>query len=245
MRAGYIVDALLLAAFLTIGITGALMSKVVFSFGFRGGDVKIWHYFASAIAVILTGVHLGLHGDYLWGKVVRKASKAGKILLAAGLAAVMAFGSWSLASTSMLSHLSAPFGFMGGGGEGASRNAVAEVEAHSGGTEVLQDAPEESQQNQADSAIDTGEESGHGQNGMSNGGQGKGYGNGSGLGKGAGSQGQGMGDGGGIAGAALLAAQYVSIMILIGALSYGVSSLFSQRGRSASIGRKSEERDGQ
>ena len=102
VRARYIVDVLLLLAFLAIGVSGVLISKVVFSFHVQG-NFKTLHYFASAVAIILMGVHLGLHADFIFGKLLRKgANKAAKVALCVVLAAMIAFGGYSLFTTSFL-----------------------------------------------------------------------------------------------------------------------------------------------
>jgi hypothetical protein len=107
-RACYIVDALLLLALLTVGVSGVLISKVVFSFHVAG-NFKTLHYFSAALAVILMGVHLGLHADYIFGKLLKKsANKAAKIILAAVLAAAVLFGGYSLFTSGFVTYLAAP-----------------------------------------------------------------------------------------------------------------------------------------
>jgi hypothetical protein len=104
----YIVDALLLFALLTVGVSGVLISKVVFPFH-AAGNFKTLHYFSAALAVILMGVHLGLHADYIFGKLLKKsANKAAKIFLAAVLAAAVLFGGYSLFTSGFVTYLAAP-----------------------------------------------------------------------------------------------------------------------------------------
>lgn len=107
-RACYIVNVLLLLAFLTVGVTGALISKVVFSLHVAG-NWKTLHYFSAALAVVLMGVHLGLHADFIFGKLLKKgANKIAKIAFAVVLAAMLAFGGYSLVKSSFVSFLAAP-----------------------------------------------------------------------------------------------------------------------------------------
>ena len=109
VRARYFVDVLLLLAFLAIGVTGVLINKTLFAIHVAG-NAKALHYFASALAIIIMGVHLGLHADYIFGKLLKKgASKAIKIALAVVLAAMVGFGGYSLFRTQFVSFLSAPF----------------------------------------------------------------------------------------------------------------------------------------
>ena len=103
VRARYIVDVLLLIAFLTIGVTGILINKTLFAIH-AAGNAKTLHYFASAIAILLMGVHLGLHADYIFGKLFRKgASRIAKLMTAIVLALLVAFGGYSLFTTQFVS----------------------------------------------------------------------------------------------------------------------------------------------
>jgi hypothetical protein len=59
-----IVDMLLLLMFLSVGISGVMISKVLFNIGI----VYIWRYvhiFSSGFSVILLGIHIGLHGKMI------------------------------------------------------------------------------------------------------------------------------------------------------------------------------------
>jgi len=108
VRARYIVDALLLVAFLTVGITGVLINKTLFAIRVAG-NAKTLHYFSAALAVLLMGVHLGLHADYIFGKAFRRgANKVAKAALCVVLAAMIAFGGYSLVTTQFVSFLTAP-----------------------------------------------------------------------------------------------------------------------------------------
>ena len=107
-RVSYAVDALMLIAFLCIGVSGALISKTVFSFHVRGGAWKTLHYFCAALSLLLLGVHVGLHMTYLFGWM----HKRGKFIRIAGVAVALAFvaaGVYSLATTSYFRWLSMPF----------------------------------------------------------------------------------------------------------------------------------------
>lgn len=108
VRACYLVNVLLLLAFLAVGVTGVLISKVVFSLHVAG-NFKTLHYFSSALAVILMGVHLGLHADYIFGKLFKKgANRIAKVAVAVVLTCLIAFGGYSLTTTNFVSYLAAP-----------------------------------------------------------------------------------------------------------------------------------------
>jgi hypothetical protein len=225
VRARAIVDALLLVSFLTVGITGILINKTLFVIHVEG-NAKTLHYFSSALSVILMGVHLGLHADYLFGKVFKKAAnKIAKIATAVVLAALVAFGGYSLTTTQFVSFLTAPLQaeeFSRGafqpsgdaaldGGLGAHPRDISELPEVSG-----------------DSASQPPQD---GESSFSGGVHGNGQGRGEGRGEGAG-RGQGEGN---ATGAALLIAQYVSIITLFGAVTYGVVKLTGKRKRIAKV----------
>ena len=108
VRARYIVDTLLLVAFLAVGITGVLINKTLFAIRVVG-NARTLHYFSAALAVLLMGVHLGLHADYIFGKAFRRgANKVAKAALCVVLAAMIAFGGYSLVTTQLVSFLTAP-----------------------------------------------------------------------------------------------------------------------------------------
>lgn len=226
VRARYIVDVLLLVSFLAVGITGVLISKTLFSFR-TAGNAKTLHYFASAVAIVLMGVHLGLHADYIFGKVFHKgANKIAKIALAVLLSVMVAFGGYSLFSTQFVSFLTAPIvsaQFAHGaftpsgdasldGAQGERPSDLSELPEFSGDTAQTQQG-DGAQPPQGDGS------------GSFSGGQGNGQARGQ-------DRGQGLGAGhgeGGSTSAALLIAQYVSIITLFGAVTVGVIKLTGKR----------------
>lgn len=210
VRARYIVDALLLIAFLTVGITGILISKVVFNVHIAGNAQPL-HYFCSAVAIILMGVHLGLHADYIFGKLLRKGvNKASKAVLAVIVTVMVAFGGYSMATTSFVSFLAAPL-MTARFSEGAIRpSGDVALDGSSGERPSdISQLPEFSGENgtqppQSGDAFAGGERGndmggGHGEGGSTN--------------------------------AALLIAQYVSIIALFGAATYGIVKLIGKRKR--------------
>ena len=74
--------------------------------------VKPWHYFAAAAALILAGIHLGLHWKYLRSVLLSKLPLpqwAAKVLGSVCLALVLVFGTYSLTASHFSSWLSGPF----------------------------------------------------------------------------------------------------------------------------------------
>lgn len=254
VRARYIVDALLLVAFLTIGITGILINKTLFTVHVAG-NASTLHYFASAIAIVLMGVHLGLHADYIFGKLLKKgANKVVKIALAVVLAALIAFGGYSLFTTQFVSYLTAPLqaaqfshGEFLPSGEPALDGSAGELPTdiselpEFAGDDALQspngdaamqppqgDGSTENNMQPGDGSAPSGDaiqppqSAGDGSFG-GGGGQGKGggFGGGNGLGEGRGE--------GASTNAAQLIAQYVSIITLFAAATYGIVKFTGKR----------------
>ncbi|MCE5344304.1 MAG: DUF4405 domain-containing protein, partial [Eubacteriales bacterium] len=103
----WVLDLLLLASFTFILVSGILISKVVFpNIGADAkANVKIWHYGISAFALVLTGIHTGLHMGWIRQRMgfLRKFPAALRQTLAVVLSvAVLAFGAYSVTSTAFL-----------------------------------------------------------------------------------------------------------------------------------------------
>ena len=239
VRARYIVDALLLLAFLAVGVTGVFISKVVFSLHVAG-NFKTLHYFASALAILLMGIHLGLHADYIFGKLFRAgANKLAKIATAVVLAAFVAFGGYSLFSTQFVSYLAAPIQaaqFSRGnfepsgapaldGSTGERPTDISELPEFSSDNEAQQPQDGDGSMQPPQSGDSSAQPPQNDANGSFGGGQGQRPDEGQGRGEGAGT-GQGEGSS---TNAALLIAQYVGIIALFGAATYGIVKLTGKK----------------
>lgn len=108
----WVVDVLLLVSMTAVLITGLLISKTLPTAiqGARG--LQVWHYFAAAAALVLCGIHLGLHGALLRNRLWNRIPLPEKVRKAMGiglLCVVLCFGSYSLLSSGFLSNFSRPF----------------------------------------------------------------------------------------------------------------------------------------
>lgn len=111
-RVCWLIDALLFLAIAATIVTGLLMAKTLPTAVQGAYLVKPWHYFAGASALILTGIHLGLHGKYLHSVLLSKLplpQRAAKGLGTVILVLVLAFGTHSLTTSHFSSWLSGPF----------------------------------------------------------------------------------------------------------------------------------------
>ena len=111
-RVCWLIDALLFLAMAATVITGLLMAKTLPTAVQGAYLVKPWHYFAAASALILTGIHLGLHWAYLRSVLLSKLPlprRAAKVLGSVCLALVLVFGAYSLTRNHFSAWLSGPF----------------------------------------------------------------------------------------------------------------------------------------
>jgi hypothetical protein len=218
VRARYIVDVLLLVSFLTVGVTGVLINKTLFEIRVAG-NAKALHYFSAAVSVILMGVHLGLHAEYLFGKVFRcKAKKIAKLALGVVLASMIAFGGYSLFTTQFVSFLAAPLrtaqfarGDFQPSGDAMLDGSTTELPDDL--SQMPETAGDSAQAPQGGGSGNFSGQNGNGQFASPNGAQGAREGHGE----------------GGSGNAALLIAQYVSIIALFGAATAGIVKVFGKK----------------
>ena len=107
---------LLLASMTAVLVTGLLISKTLPTAIAGARGLQVWHYFFAAAALVLSGIHLGLHGAHLKNNLWKKLplpEKAGKYLGAALLCLLFLFGSYSLLTTHFPSLFYSPFIGMG------------------------------------------------------------------------------------------------------------------------------------
>ncbi|MBQ9066307.1 MAG: hypothetical protein IJ133_02090 [Clostridia bacterium] len=103
----YVINVLLCVSWLACIVLGILVSKKIFHFGLPGSLVP-WHFFTAALALLLTGVHVGLHWEWWRGKFgIRKPLP--KAAVACLLVVFLAAGSVSFAVTDFDRWISAPF----------------------------------------------------------------------------------------------------------------------------------------
>lgn len=110
-KIGWIVDAALLVSFTLIGISGICMSKVVFHFNING-NWQTLHYFCSALAIILLGVHLGMHFDMIGSVLKCRMHMGNRLFHGISICMICLFivlGCYSLIATSFTRWITMPF----------------------------------------------------------------------------------------------------------------------------------------
>ena len=114
VRAGYIINALLLIAFIFAVFSGIKTSQVLFPPAAENKD-SVWrgiHHFSAAVSIMLAGAHIGMHRAFIAGILKRAVSLPAKVTRTVSiglLAAMLSFGLYCIASGPFLSWLSEPF----------------------------------------------------------------------------------------------------------------------------------------
>lgn len=110
-RIGWLLNAGLLVCFALIGISGILMSRVLFHFSVEG-NWKTLHYFCSALALILVGIHLGLQLTMIGNALQMRLHLRpifSRIMAVCLAAAIVVMGVYSISDTSFTRWLAMPF----------------------------------------------------------------------------------------------------------------------------------------
>lgn len=118
-RIQFLVDFLMLLCFVLIGVSGVMISKVVFFFQNHAMIWKTLHYFCAALVLILIGIHLGLHIPFFQTVFhgFTQMSRLAGILLTIITAAVCVFGIYSMSSSNFSRWVSMPFQNSPAGGQ--------------------------------------------------------------------------------------------------------------------------------
>ncbi len=153
-----LLDVLLLLSWAMVIVSGACISKVVFSFRVMG-QWKVLHFFFAALSLVLSGVHLGFHVKYL-GINLKKLlpvplpALVKKILLVVLSVVIVVLGASNFIDSGLNRWISMPFaasamggpsGEMGSGGASGELGGEAEqaVSAADFSAEITQAPAEE------------------------------------------------------------------------------------------------------
>lgn len=105
-----VIDIFLMIFWIGVIVTGILVSKKVF--GFSMSYLNPYHFFFSAIALILTGIHIGFHFNYLHNyikKVIRLNDKQYRVLNIFLSIIIIVMAVYFLKNSSFVNWLQAPF----------------------------------------------------------------------------------------------------------------------------------------
>lgn len=110
-RIMYILNILLVLSFLTVGGTGVVISKVVFQHSDKNMAMTQLHYTAAALALVLTGIHVGLHWKFIISTLANKIPlpvMARKVISVLLIIAIAVFGVCGTYTSKLRSWLSPP-----------------------------------------------------------------------------------------------------------------------------------------
>lgn len=112
-RLGYMINVLLLLVMAFIGVSGILISKTIFS-GISSNNMfwKIGHQVVAGYGIILVGIHIGLHWDFLrnhFKKFIKIPIKIEKTLGMICAVLIMVYGMYSMGTSNFTRWLVSPF----------------------------------------------------------------------------------------------------------------------------------------
>lgn len=111
---GYVINLLLFICVTVIIISGIMISETLFN-GIARGDrasLRILHYFTSAVALVLCGIHIGLHWSFIksmFAKVLRLPHVIARPLGILFLVAIIIYGGYSMVTSRFAAWLTTPF----------------------------------------------------------------------------------------------------------------------------------------
>ncbi|MBN1856920.1 MAG: DUF4405 domain-containing protein [Dehalococcoidia bacterium] len=131
-RVSYVVDVLLLICMVFIAMSGIMISKTIL-LGISGNVAvgRLAHYFFSAFALVLVGVHIGLHWSFIrttFAKMLRLPRAVARPLGIALLALVLIYGGVSMVTSNFTNWLTDPLTVLA-----ASADGLLEIEGEHGG----------------------------------------------------------------------------------------------------------------
>ena len=114
VRFGYIINVLLLVSFCLVIISGIKTSQILFppEIEVKGTIWRGIHHSAAALALALTGIHLGMHWQFIMsklGKVIVMPRNISAILCAVLIATSAIYGVYTMVSGSFFMWLAEPF----------------------------------------------------------------------------------------------------------------------------------------
>ncbi len=112
-RFAYLIDLLLLLCMIFIILSGILISKTILTSIYSSNVFwKLGHYFISAAAIILLGVHIGLNWPFItkmFAGAIKLPRALAKPLGIICVAALLVFGGYSLVTSNLSRWLTGPF----------------------------------------------------------------------------------------------------------------------------------------
>lgn len=112
LRIKSILNLLLFISFLMIIVSGIMISKIIFHIDNSSFIWKTLHYFFSALSLLILGIHIGLHKNYIFRLLFNRIHLSTKItrpFCVVCLAFFVAFGGYSIVKSDFSRWISMPF----------------------------------------------------------------------------------------------------------------------------------------
>jgi len=113
VRLNYALAVILLVTMTFIAVSGIMISRIVLVNVY--GDYSFWrpaHFFAAALALVLVGIHVGLHWSFIrtmFARLFKVPRVVARPLVAVFLVAAVVFGSYSAVTSEFTAWLMEPF----------------------------------------------------------------------------------------------------------------------------------------
>lgn len=105
-KATILVNALLMLSWVGVMVTGILVSKKLFPF--QISSLNPLHFFFAALALVMTGIHFGLHWNYFWGWLGKRV-RLPRVVAVIMCVVILAFGGYRMVTSSFGRWIVAPF----------------------------------------------------------------------------------------------------------------------------------------
>jgi hypothetical protein len=105
-KATLVVNGLLILSWICVMMTGVLVSKKLFPF--QISSLNPLHFFSAALALVMTGIHFGLHWNYFWGWMGKRI-RLPKVIAMILCVVILAFGGYRVVTSSFGRWVVAPF----------------------------------------------------------------------------------------------------------------------------------------
>ena len=106
LKVTLVVNALLVLSWLCVMVTGVLVSKKLFPF--QISSLNPLHFFSAALALVMTGIHFGLHWNYFWGWMGKRI-RLPRVVAVILCVVILAFGGYRVVTSSFGRWVIAPF----------------------------------------------------------------------------------------------------------------------------------------
>lgn len=141
-KVALVVNALLVLSWICVMVTGVLVSKKLFPF--QISSLNPLHFFSAALALVMTGIHFGLHWNYFWGWMGKRI-RLPKVVAVILCVVILVFGGYRVVTSSFGRWIAAPLTTREEHGKSGERQTIGtEIEGQPEGEMTEQTSDRES-----------------------------------------------------------------------------------------------------